>query len=677
MFLQTSKGKRLLDHEGYLYYCEREGRASSGRKDIFRCPKYFDPDVRCKGRAHVEGGTTVTVTAPHSHPPDPAKGEAIRVSNRLREKATTSSPETPAAHLVLAEVEEGQVNLLKLPKKNAFTTTGNQFVVFHSDTASNSPDRFLGLSTERGLQLLERADVWRGTLSLLPIIASASSSPSLFLALFTLHAHHLFFNEDSETAESSLPLVYVLLSNTAENTFMKMFTKLKQLRPSNFESPKRKLVLDFESTALSAFGKVFPSASLSGCFHQFRQSLWRALKQQPGLAELYLSDLTFSFKVHLLLALAFVPPADVVRAYDHLLNVENSLFQNENRMEGLLTFFEATYIGVLHSTGAASTRRSPQFEVRFWNQVDSVQNELISLTNDDDAAAERAHNAVNKVVANKAQSSSVRKLIDVLKGQLLVNESQVEQALCIDDDDQPLKKKKMKKNKRKKYKDNHSAELKGLLSAYDFAKIDCFLETVAHKLIRLLHGPCKLVLRSVAPAGAATSGPPSKRAVLEARPGVPEGEQRPTGHPGDLAPVADELHQAPSGRAAPPAGGRTGESRASRGGTRAGRPPPPATSAWFGAPAPRRPRPGRREFGQPGQLGPELGQLEPELERRQELEDLEQRQQLASAQRVLGCEQIELESEEREPQPERWELAPERRFQLDRSDSQGILALRT
>ncbi len=521
MFLQTSKGKRLLDHEGYLYYCEREGRASSGRKDIFRCPKYFDPDVRCKGRAHVEGGTTVTVTAPHSHPPDPAKGEAIRVSNRLREKATTSSPETPAAHLVSAEVEEGQVSesvrarlpsasnmkrnirrhrcrinaqkpssfsfslllkdLLKLPKKNAFTTTGNQFVVFHSDTASNSPDRFLGLSTERGLQLLERADVWRGTLSLLPIIASASSSPSLFLALFTLHAHHLFFNEDSETAESSLPLVYVLLSNTAENTFMKMFTKLKQLRPRNFESPKRKLVLDFESTALSAFGKVFPSASLSGCFHQFCQSLWRALKQQPGLAELYLSDPTFSFKVHLLLALAFVPPADVVRAYDHLLNVENSLFQNENRMEGLLTFFEATYIGVLHSTGAANARRSPQFEVTFWNQVDNVQNGKINPVSDD-ADAERAHNAVNKVVANKAQSSSVRKLIDVLKGQLLVNESQVEQALCIDDDDQPLKKKKMKKNKRKKYKDNHSAELKGLLSAYDFAKIDCFLETVAHKV---------------------------------------------------------------------------------------------------------------------------------------------------------------------------------------------------
>lgn len=523
MFLQTSKGKRLLDHEGYLYYCEREGRASSGRKDIFRCPKYFDPDVRCKGRAHVEGGTTVTVTAPHSHPPDPAKGEAIRVSNRLREKATTSSPETPPAHLVLAEVEEGQVSesvrarlpsasnmkrnirrhrcrinvqkppffsfslllkdLLKLPKKNAsFTTTGNQFVVFHSDTASNSPDRFLGLSTERGLQLLERADVWRGTLSLLPIIASASSSPSLFLALFTLHAHHLFFNEDSETAESSLPLVYVLLSNTAENTFMKMFTKLKQLRPSNFESPKRKLALDFEYTALSAFDKVFPSASLSGCFHQFRQSLWRALKQQPGLAELYLTDPTFSFKVHLLLALAFVPPADVVRAYDHLLS-ENSLFQkNETQMDGLLTFFEATYIGVLHSTGAASTRRSPQFEVRFWNQVDNVQIGKINPVSDD-ADAERAHNAVNKVVANKAQSSSVRKLIDALKGQLLVNEPKVEQALCtFDDDDQPSKKKMKKSMRRKKYKDNHSAELKGLLSAYDFAKIDCFLETVAHKV---------------------------------------------------------------------------------------------------------------------------------------------------------------------------------------------------
>ncbi|KAH9405679.1 hypothetical protein TYRP_001539 [Tyrophagus putrescentiae] len=54
-------------------------------------------------------------------------------------------------------------------------------------------------------------------------------------------------------------------------------------------------------------------------------------------------------------------------------------------MEGVLTFFEATYIGVLHS-GAANTRRSPQVEVQCWNQFDNLvnpQSGLNSMTSDD------------------------------------------------------------------------------------------------------------------------------------------------------------------------------------------------------------------------------------------------------------------------------------------------------
>lgn len=295
--LRTSKGRTLFEHNGYLYYLERAAKVV-GKKDIYKCVKYHKSG--CKGRA-TDDGTEVTETGQHSHSPDVAKVEAVKICNRLKERAT-SSPDIRAKDLIATEVSSN-------PEVSASIRAALPSV--------SNMKRNIGR--------------YRNRKNPSPVIAPKNPSSLL------------------KTPENGLP--------TLDN-------------------------VQFLASATSV-------SSETG-FNQFCQNILCTLQQQPGLVELYFSSEAFAFKVHLLISLAFVPPADVIRAYDHLLN-DTPLFSDETQMESVLTFFEATYIGVLHS-GAANTRRSPQIEVHCWNQFDDLvnpQNGLNSMTSDEaDARAE-------------------------------------------------------------------------------------------------------------------------------------------------------------------------------------------------------------------------------------------------------------------------------------------------
>ena len=82
----------------------------------------------------------------------------------------------------------------------------------------------------------------------------------------------------------------------------------------------------------------------SGCLFHFGQCVWRQV-QALGLQIKYQEDKPFNLSVRKLIALAFLPIVDVVRAF-YMLSDE---FDDD--ADKLLDYFESTWIGARNTRG--------------------------------------------------------------------------------------------------------------------------------------------------------------------------------------------------------------------------------------------------------------------------------------------------------------------------------------
>lgn len=454
-FLATNKGRRELIHKGFRYQLER----STLLKDIYKCVNYYK--TKCYGRAHVSG-EEVLVTIDHNHAPDAQSVSVRETLTDLKARAVTSQ-ETPS--LVVANVIANRTQVAKagLPKEkhlkktvrrtpkkhNILPTTpsslkdliipesfqklndGRKFLFFDS---GQETERILIFSTERNLDLLERATVWH-------IDGTFSAAPLLFSQLFTIH---------SVNGNCTFPAIFVLLPDKTQVTYQRMITAVKSFR-SNLAPPK--ITSDFEKAVLNVFREAFSSSVQSGCFFHFRQSIWRKV-QQLGLTERYSTDETFAHSIKMLSALSFLPLSDVLLGYDYLL--EQEVFK-ESTLDPLLTYFESTWIGVLQRGGQ---RRDPLFEISLWNQNDNVKNG-ISKTNN---IVESFHNTFNQLLG--CSHPTLWKLILDLQKQQNLNDLRIEQLIR---GDQQLKK-----------RNNSIARLEYLVLNYTRDNLPNFLRGVAN-----------------------------------------------------------------------------------------------------------------------------------------------------------------------------------------------------
>lgn len=117
-------------------------------------------------------------------------------------------------------------------------------------------NRILIFSTRRNLQYLSQSLHWYadGTFKTVPL---------LFHQLYTVH----WLKENA-----SVPLVFALLLNTLEETYIRFFQELKNLEP--LLSP-RTITTDFEKAMINAVKKEFPNAKQRGCFFHFTQCIFR------------------------------------------------------------------------------------------------------------------------------------------------------------------------------------------------------------------------------------------------------------------------------------------------------------------------------------------------------------------------------------------------------------------
>src|SRR5690606_15188544 len=100
----------------------------------------------------------------------------------------------------------------------------------------NDESRFFIFATRESLQLLNMSQDWLAD-------GTFETSPSLFCQIYTVHAVTL--------CKGIVPLVYMLLPNKAQATYVRAFSKLQEL----LENPLvQRIITDFEYGVINAFG---------------------------------------------------------------------------------------------------------------------------------------------------------------------------------------------------------------------------------------------------------------------------------------------------------------------------------------------------------------------------------------------------------------------------------------
>lgn len=98
-------------------------------------------------------------------------------------------------------------------------------------------------------------------------------------------------------------------------------------------------------------------------------------------------------------ALAFIPPDDVVHAFEY---IQDTL---DDELEGLLDYFEDSYIGRMKRSG----RANPKFAIRSWNVYEATLQQAPRTNN----MLEGWHNKMQKSIASN--HPNLWKLLEVIQ----------------------------------------------------------------------------------------------------------------------------------------------------------------------------------------------------------------------------------------------------------------------
>ena len=103
-----------------------------------------------------------------------------------------------------------------------------------------------------------------------------------------------------------------------------------------------------------------------GCYFHFGQNVWRQL-QADGKTTDYINDEEFATKVKTLMALAFIPPADVVQVFEQL-----SGLPEYQAVDNIISYLEDNCIG----RERRGRNAQPRFPISLWNQYERVVQHL-------------------------------------------------------------------------------------------------------------------------------------------------------------------------------------------------------------------------------------------------------------------------------------------------------------
>lgn len=471
-FIQTQKGKRKLLRNNYMYVYQKDlaDMVTSWECVNRRGSKKY-PGT-CKARLKLDAGDNfIESVNEHSHPPSHTQCEVSKVKAAIKRRATTTNETSqqvlaaelagvsaaaaanlPALHHMRRTIrsqKQTNANLPPLPASIAdipvlpaeyqTTLSGQQFQLY--DSGVGDATRIFIFGSRDGVTLLQQSGNWfcDGTFKVVP---------ELFYQLYTVHAL---------VQTNVFPCIYALLPNKTQATYNRLFRELHGV--TNAASPTT-VLMDFEKASLNAFEGVHPNTEVVGCFFHLSKNIWRKI-QDNGLQQRYQDDEDFSLHARMIMALAFVPPADLDNAFDDLFNELRANFNND--LDVIMNYLEDTYIGRVRRNGL---RDAPLFPVEMWNMYNRTRNHLPRTNNN----VEGWHNGLQANI--NACHPNLWKFLDVLKQE--ENLTRVKVTQCLAGVPQP---------ERKKYKDVNE-RIMNIVERYPGTPILDYLRYIAYNLLQ-------------------------------------------------------------------------------------------------------------------------------------------------------------------------------------------------
>lgn len=379
---RTKHGQDTVIYRGFEYWKKRENICGT---TAWRCREY--KRLKCKATIVTSGKRVVGERQPaHSHEGNLSKALARKAVGDMKDKMGELMAAPSAAQAEVASGLDDHI-LMALPKRSLVTRTlqrqrqrlnatangGTNLPPLPVDLTFNIPDmyrdmvlfdsgpgqnRIILISCRELLDGLARADVWLadGTFKVVPTL------------YFQLYSIHFAFGSGINPAA-----LYCLLTNKTGESYTTVLRELKTLIPL---AAPRVILVDFERAAINAFNTAYPTATVSGCYFHLSQSVIRKV-HEVGLKIQYETDNKVREYVRCLSALAFVPPADVIEAFELLVDT----MPDVDHLGEVTTFFEYTYIRGRRQRGRGEIYGQALFATDMWNKHDAGTDGIARTTN--------------------------------------------------------------------------------------------------------------------------------------------------------------------------------------------------------------------------------------------------------------------------------------------------------
>lgn len=126
-------------------------------------------------------------------------------------------------------------------------------------------DKLLVFATKTALKGIKNSKVFYGD-------GTFKIAPRPFCQCYTIHAE---FNHTSKSTSAIIPVIYALLPDKSQSTYLRLFKILKNKLNINIGFYKS----DYELAAMNAVQEVYPLVKKTGCFFHFKKAVWRKSKE--------------------------------------------------------------------------------------------------------------------------------------------------------------------------------------------------------------------------------------------------------------------------------------------------------------------------------------------------------------------------------------------------------------
>lgn len=173
---------------------------------------------------------------------------------------------------------------------------------------------------------------------------------------YQIYSVHLDVDNSNKNCSNIVPVIYGLLPNKREATFIRFFNL--------FESKLGVKILlfkcDYEQAQLNAIQNVYPEAKTTGCFYHYNRAVWRKLKINK--LNKTRSEINYG---RLITLLTMLPPKYIQKTWkDILANV-----QMNTGMKKFITYFEKQWMAIsFHKISVYKDNHRTKKQVEGWHR---------------------------------------------------------------------------------------------------------------------------------------------------------------------------------------------------------------------------------------------------------------------------------------------------------------------